>query len=93
MIITGRQWLSDLAEVWGEVLLCLVVQDTKDLFCCVYRTWCLCPVATVSLCLLSGKYRHACRLLHLFGSLEIDVDILNEVDKLVQLLESPIFAS
>ncbi|XP_075262730.1 protein VAC14 homolog isoform X2 [Convolutriloba macropyga] len=67
--------------------------DTRDLFCCVYRTWCLCPVAAVSLCLLSGKYRHACRLLHLFGSLEIDVDILNEVDKLVQLLESPIFAN
>ncbi|XP_063724945.1 protein VAC14 homolog isoform X2 [Symsagittifera roscoffensis] len=67
--------------------------DTRDLFTCVYRTWCLCPVAAVSLCLLSGKYRHACRLLHLFGSLEIDVDILNEVDKLVQLLESPIFAN
>ncbi|XP_076878203.1 protein VAC14 homolog isoform X2 [Brachyhypopomus gauderio] len=61
------------------------------LFCCLYRSWCHNPVATVSLCFLTQNYRHAYDLIQKFGDLEVTVDFLIEVDKLVQLIESPIF--
>ncbi|XP_061605176.1 protein VAC14 homolog [Phyllopteryx taeniolatus] len=61
------------------------------LFCCLYRSWCHNPVATVSLCFLTQNYKHAYDLIQKFGGLEVTVDFLMEVDKLVQLVESPIF--
>ncbi|XP_072299264.1 protein VAC14 homolog [Eucyclogobius newberryi] len=61
------------------------------LFCCLYRSWCHNPVATVSLCFLTQNYKHAYDLIQKFGDLEVTVDFLMEVDKLVQLIESPIF--
>jgi vacuole morphology and inheritance protein 14 len=48
-------------------------------------------LATVSLCFLTQNYRHAYDLIQKFGDLEVSVDFLMEVDKLVQLIESPIF--
>ncbi|XP_072169595.1 protein VAC14 homolog [Diadema setosum] len=62
-----------------------------SLFCCLYKSWCHSPVATVSLCLLTQNYKHACDLIYQFGDLEVTVDFLTEIDKLVQLIESPIF--
>lgn len=62
------------------------------LFCSLYETWCHNPVATVALCLLTQNYQHVCELIKLFGNLEVTVDFLVEIDKLVQLIESPIFA-
>ncbi|XP_033754423.1 protein VAC14 homolog [Pecten maximus] len=70
----------------------LSTQESCVLFCCLYKSWCHSPVATVSLCYLSQNYRHACDLLLSFGNLEVTVDFLKEIDKLVQLIESPIFA-
>ncbi|CAH0550575.1 unnamed protein product [Brassicogethes aeneus] len=70
----------------------LKTEESKSLFCCLYSTWCHNPIATVSLCLLSQNYEHVCELIKLFGNLEITVDFLMEIDKLVQLIESPIFA-
>lgn len=67
-------------------------QDSCSLFCNLYKSWCHSPIATVSLCFLSQNYHHACQLLQMFGELEITVDFLKEIDKLVQLIESPIFA-
>ncbi|XP_022253799.1 protein VAC14 homolog isoform X2 [Limulus polyphemus] len=69
----------------------LKTEESCSLFCCLYRSWCHSPVATVSLCLLSQNYKHACDLIHLFGNLEVTVYFLTEVDKLIQLIESPIF--
>ncbi|XP_048013686.1 protein VAC14 homolog isoform X3 [Megalobrama amblycephala] len=66
-------------------------QESCALFCCLYRSWCHNPVATVSLCFLTQNYRHAYDLIQKFGNLEVTVDFLMEVDKLVQLIESPIF--
>lgn len=34
-------------------------QESQDLFCCLYRSWCHNPVTTVSLCFLTQNYRHA----------------------------------
>uniref|UniRef100_A0A3B4DSR5 Protein VAC14 homolog n=1 Tax=Pygocentrus nattereri TaxID=42514 RepID=A0A3B4DSR5_PYGNA len=65
--------------------------ESCTLFCCLYRSWCHNPVATVSLCFLTQNYRHAYDLIQKFGDLEVTVDFLIEVDKLVQLIESPIF--
>ncbi|XP_056144292.1 protein VAC14 homolog [Lampris incognitus] len=69
----------------------LRTQDSCALFCCLYRSWCHNPVATVSLCFLTQNYKHAYDLIQKFGDLEVTVDFLMEVDKLVQLIESPIF--
>ncbi|XP_054714365.1 protein VAC14 homolog [Uloborus diversus] len=69
----------------------LKTESSWSLFVCLYRSWCHSPVATVSLCLLSQNYKHACDLLHLFSDIEVTVEFLTEIDKLVQLIESPIF--
>ncbi|XP_034237680.1 protein VAC14 homolog isoform X2 [Thrips palmi] len=69
----------------------LSTEESCTLFCQLYELWCHNPVATVSLCLLTQNYAHASRLIRNFGSLEVTVDFLIEIDRLVQLLESPIF--
>ncbi|UJR25442.1 hypothetical protein I4U23_006789 [Adineta vaga] len=65
--------------------------ESADLFVCLYKTWCHNPIALVALCFLSQNYDHACRLVQLFAEIEVTVDFLIEIDKLVQLIESPIF--
>lgn len=72
-------------------------------------SWCYNEAAVFSLCLLAQVYEHACMLIYqlyqsdkldhfvnLFGvsaEFELTVNTLMEMDKLVQLLESPIFLS
>ncbi|KAJ3046902.1 hypothetical protein HK102_013067, partial [Quaeritorhiza haematococci] len=69
--------------------------DTREglaLFTALYKSWCHNAVAAFSLCLLAQAYEHASHLLHIFGTeLEITVNFLIQIDKLVQLLESPVF--
>ncbi|XP_014085882.1 protein VAC14 homolog isoform X1 [Bactrocera oleae] len=67
-------------------------EHSANLFKCLYKSWAHCPVSTLSLCLLTQSYQHVSQLVVLFGDVEITLDILNELDKLVQLIESPIFA-
>ncbi|XP_021933263.1 protein VAC14 homolog isoform X2 [Zootermopsis nevadensis] len=69
----------------------LKTEDSCLLFCCLYKSWAHNPVATVALCLLTQNYSHVCDLIRIFANLEVTVDFLTEIDKLVQLLESPIF--
>ncbi|KAF7995537.1 hypothetical protein HCN44_006644 [Aphidius gifuensis] len=66
-------------------------KESQSLFVCLYESWCHNPVATVALCLLGQKYSHACDLVRSFASIEVTVEFLTEIDKLVQLIESPIF--
>ncbi|KAI0223142.1 hypothetical protein L0F63_005491 [Massospora cicadina] len=66
-------------------------REGQALFVALYRSWCHSPVATFSLCLLAQAYEPAATLLQTFAELEITVAMLIQVDKLVQLLESPIF--
>ncbi|KAF5301649.1 hypothetical protein FQA39_LY10696 [Lamprigera yunnana] len=70
----------------------LETKESRILFCYLYETWCHDPVATVALCLLSQCYKHVCDLIKVFSNLEVTVEFLTEIDKLVQLIESPIFA-
>ncbi|KAF8897785.1 vacuolar protein 14 C-terminal Fig4p binding-domain-containing protein [Infundibulicybe gibba] len=66
-------------------------QDGQALFTTLYRSWCHNSVAVFSLCLLAQAYEHASNLLYIFAELEITVQMLVQVDKLVQLIESPVF--
>ncbi len=81
--------------------------DGQALFTTLYRSWCHNAVAVFSLCLLAQAYEHASSLLYILyvffpfegvilcgcysAELEITVPMLVQIDKLVQLIESPVF--
>ena len=60
-------------------------------FHAIFTCWCHNPVATFSLCLLAQAYDLAFCLVKKFSELEVTVGFLMQMDKLVLLLESPIF--
>ncbi|ALC45820.1 CG5608, partial [Drosophila busckii] len=68
-------------------------EKSADLFQCLYKSWVHCPVSTLSLCLLAQSYQHVSELVVLFADVEITLELLAELDKLVQLIESPVFAA
>lgn len=68
--------------------------DTRDgasLFVALFKSWCHSSVAALSLCLLAQAYQHAFAVLQIIVEYEITVDLLVQVDRLVQLLESSVF--
>ncbi|CAK7567758.1 MAG: hypothetical protein SEPTF4163_005726 [Sporothrix epigloea] len=69
----------------------LETKDGQAFFVALFRSWCYNAVATFSLCLLAQAYEQAYNLLQIFAELEMTVNILIQIDKLVQLLESPVF--
>ncbi|KOS18318.1 Protein VAC14 -like protein [Escovopsis weberi] len=85
-LITAPQ----LAEV-RKRLRNLETRDGQTLFAALFRSWCYNAVATFSLCLLAQAYEQAYNLLQIFGELDMTVNMLIQVDKLVQLIESPVF--
>lgn len=66
-------------------------RDSQTLFVTLFRSWCHNAVATISLCLLAQAYEQAYNLLQIFADIEMTVNMLIQIDKLVQLLESPVF--
>ncbi|KAI7824689.1 vacuolar protein 14 C-terminal Fig4p binding-domain-containing protein [Gamsiella multidivaricata] len=66
-------------------------RDGQALFTVLYKSWCHNPVSTFALCLMAQYYEHAVALLQSFAEFEITVNLLIQVDKLVQLIESPVF--
>lgn len=66
-------------------------KESYSLFVCLYKTWCHNPIATLALCFLSQNYEHSFHLVNLFGDIEITLNLLITIDKLVQLFESSIF--
>ncbi|POS72951.1 vacuole morphology and inheritance protein [Diaporthe helianthi] len=72
-------------------------RDGQTFFVALFRSWCYNAVATFSLCLLAQAYEQAYNLLQILSvkpapaELEMTVNILIQIDKLVQLLESPVF--
>lgn len=63
----------------------------KDVFESLFKCWCHNPVSTFSLCLLAQAYDLSAKLVSKFAEVEITIGFLMQIDKLVQLLESPIF--
>jgi hypothetical protein len=66
-------------------------RDSQTLFVTLFKSWCHNAVATISLCLLAQAYEQAYNLLQIFADIEMTVNMLIQIDKLVQLLESPVF--
>lgn len=60
-------------------------------FTVLFRSWCHNPSAALTLCLLAQAYEYAFILLQTIVEFEITIPLLVQIDKLVQLLESPVF--
>ncbi|WFD32293.1 hypothetical protein MSPP1_003338 [Malassezia sp. CBS 17886] len=71
----------------------LHTRESQRLFVRVYRCWCHNAVSTFCLCLHAQAYEHAYSLLRIFAEFDVSLGMLIQIDKLVQLLESPIFTS
>ncbi|KAI1332271.1 vacuole morphology and inheritance protein [Xylariaceae sp. FL0255] len=69
----------------------LETKDGQMFFVALFRSWCYNAVSTFSLCLLAQAYEAAYNMLQIFAELEMTVNILIQIDKLVQLIESPVF--
>lgn len=63
----------------------------RQVFITLFSCWSHNPVATFSLCLLAQAYDLSSCLVFKFADVDVTVGFLMQVDKLVQLLESPIF--
>ena len=65
--------------------------NDSDFFISLFTSWSHNPVATFSLCLLAEAYDLSSKLILKFSEVDITVGFLLQIDKLVQLLESPVF--
>lgn len=63
----------------------------RETFHTLFKCWCHNPVATFSLCLLAQSYDLSAALVHKFAKVDVTVGFLMQIDKLIQLIESPIF--
>ena len=68
-----------------------VKEQGMQLFNTLFSCWSHNPVATFALCLLAEAYELSAALVLKFAEVDVTVGFLMQVDKLVQLLESPIF--
>ncbi|CAD6184625.1 unnamed protein product [Caenorhabditis auriculariae] len=66
--------------------------EARSLFECLFRVWCHRPIALLGLCLLSQHYAQAAEIALFLSQVDITVDVLVEIDKLVNLIESPVLA-
>ncbi|XP_042007074.1 protein VAC14 homolog isoform X2 [Salvia splendens] len=83
---------SELATLRDLLKKTLFDADAKDLFLSVYASWCHSPMAIISLCLLAQTYHHASTVIQALVEEDINVKFLVQLDKLIQLLETPTFA-
>ena len=64
---------------------------SRELFAIVYKSWCPSPIATLSFCLLAQMYEHATALLLAFTDIDFTAVHVEELEKLAQLFDLPIF--
>jgi vacuole morphology and inheritance protein 14 len=67
------------------------LDDYSNVFSALFRCWCHNYIAAFSLCLIAQRYDVAFALVKKFSDMDVTVGFLMQVDKLVHLLESPIF--
>jgi len=97
ILLTAPEFLSfrnSLKNSWKEScgLPCKgATCSAARLFPTLYQTWCFDPVATLCLCLLAEAYDLSSMIVSKLSEVKITVGFLMEIDKLVQLLESPAF--
>ncbi|CAK7326807.1 unnamed protein product [Dovyalis caffra] len=83
---------SELADLRDLLKQSLANSAGKDLFVALYASWCHSPMAIISLCLLAQTYQHASTVIQSLVEEDINVKFLVQLDKLIRLLETPIFA-
>jgi vacuole morphology and inheritance protein 14 len=83
-LVLLRKCLKDSFNIAGK-------EADSETFIILFRSWCHNPVATFSLCLLAQAYDLSSSLIMCFAEIDVSVGFLMQIDKLVQLLESPIF--
>lgn len=83
---------SELSELRDLLKHSLVNPAGKDLFLSLYSSWCHSPMAIISLCLLAQAYQHASSIIQSMVEEDMNVKFLVQLDKLIHLLETPIFA-
>ncbi|GMH01974.1 hypothetical protein Nepgr_003813 [Nepenthes gracilis] len=89
LILLTSSELSELRELLKQSL---INASGKDLFLSLYASWCHSPMAIISLCLLAQAYQHASTVVQSLVEEDINVKFLVQLDKLIRLLETPIFA-
>lgn len=67
--------------------------EMKALFSILYNAWSHSPIAVLTLCLLTNNHKHASEVVVTLSKSDITVDILTQIDWVVQLIETPVFAS
>ncbi|KMZ69626.1 VAC14-like protein [Zostera marina] len=83
---------SELADIRYILNQSLGDSSSRKLFVSLYPSWCHSPMATISLCLLTQAYHHASSVIQSLREDNLNLKFLVQIDKLVHLLESPIFA-
>ncbi|CAD5112462.1 DgyrCDS1682 [Dimorphilus gyrociliatus] len=100
-----KQFAADITEMLAYILLTsselhkvrTVLRELRDdyaadLFVILYKAFCHNSFAVIALCLLSQMYSHSAYLIRAVSEMNVTVDLLLQLDRLVQLVESPIFA-
>lgn len=65
--------------------------NNLNVFVILFKYWSNNPVSTFSLCLLSQAYNLAAKLILKFSNVDVTIGFLMQIDKLIQLIESPVF--
>lgn len=66
--------------------------EVSKLFQSLYTAWRVSPIAALTLCLLTNNYKNACEIVTALSQSDITLDTLTQIDWVVQLIESPVFA-
>ena len=82
---------SELSELRNRLKKSLLSSEGKELFMILYQSWTHNSISTFALCLLAQAYELASALIEQLAEMEMTVGCLMQIDKLVQLIESPIF--
>ncbi|KAJ4901304.1 Protein VAC14-like protein [Raphanus sativus] len=82
---------SELSKLRNLLRGSLVNREGKELFVALYASWCHSPIAIISLCLLSQAYQHASVVIQSLVEEDMNVKFFVQLDKLIRLLETPIF--
>ncbi|KAE9615753.1 putative vacuole morphology and inheritance protein [Lupinus albus] len=83
---------SELSEIRYLLKQSLVNPAGKDLYIALYASWCHSPMAIISLCFIAQTYQHASVVIQSLVEEDINPKFLVQLDKLIHLLETPIFA-
>lgn len=67
--------------------------QAMELFEQLFRTWCVNPVSCIGLCLLAQAYDLAYDMLLILSRAKVTVEMLSQLTRLVQVLETSVFVS